>query len=181
MVPSVILGFVLSFPSIWLVYNFLFTDDLGIRPSPVPGWSASIQALLIGIFIPIISSIIPIRRALSKNLTDALNTQRAKNDGMMITFTDNSTKDIVPHMLFGTITVVFGISIYYFLPLSLLQANYGMILGIFFMILLGLMLGLTLFVTNLQGILETILVYIFFFWEKESMRVLLRKNLSAHK
>ena len=52
-------------------------------------------------------------------------------------------------MIFGTICVIFGVAIYYFLPLSLLQANYGMILGIFFMILIGLMLGLTLFATNL--------------------------------
>ena len=62
--PSVILGFVLSFPCIWLVYSFLFTDDLGFRPPPVPGWTASIEALLIGILIPILGSIIPIRRAL---------------------------------------------------------------------------------------------------------------------
>lgn len=41
--------------------------------------------------------------------------------------------------------------------------------------------GLTLFVTNLQGILEVAFVYIFFFWEKASMRTLLRKNLAAHK
>ena len=118
--PSVILGFILSIPCISLIYAMLFTEDLGFRPSIMPGWNASIQALLIGIFIPLISSIIPIRRALSKNLTDALNTMRSKNTGVIITFTDNKKKNIGPFVLFGTITVVFGISIYYFLPLSLL-------------------------------------------------------------
>jgi len=59
--------------------------------------------------------------------------------------------------------------------------NAGMILAIFFAILLGMMTGLTLFATNLQGILEIILVYTFFFWEKESMKGLLRKNLASHK
>lgn len=59
--------------------------------------------------------------------------------------------------------------------------NAGMILAIFFAILLGMMTGLTLFATNLQGILEIILVYTFFFWEKEAMKGLLRKNLSSHK
>lgn len=72
--PAVVLGFLLALPSIWLVYSFLFSDDLGFSPSIMPGWSATIQALLIGFLIPVISSIIPIRRALSKNLTDALNT-----------------------------------------------------------------------------------------------------------
>ena len=56
-----------------------------------------------------------------------------------------------------------------------------MILSIFFAILLGMMAGLTLLVTNLQGILEIVLVYLFFFWEKSSMRTLIRKNLGAHK
>ena len=56
-----------------------------------------------------------------------------------------------------------------------------MILGIFFLILIGMMFGLTIFATNLQGMLEIALVYGFFFWEKKSMRALLRKNLLAHK
>ena len=99
----------------------------------------------------------------------------------MITFTDNSKKNIVPHTIFGTICVLFGVSIYYFLPLSLLKQDYGMILGIFFLILIGMLFGLTVFATNLQGILERLLVYVFFFWEKKSMRALLRKNLAAHK
>ena len=72
--PSVILGFILSLPSIWLVYSFLFSDDIGLEPSIIPGWSATIQALCIGILIPILSSIIPIQRALSTSLTEALNT-----------------------------------------------------------------------------------------------------------
>ena len=119
-IPSVIAGFILSVPCIWLVYAMLFSEDLGFRPSIMPGWYASIQALIIGIFIPLVSSIIPIKRAISVSLTDSLNTQRAKNSGVLITFTNNSTKNIVPYILFGTITVLFGISIYYFLPLSLL-------------------------------------------------------------
>jgi len=47
------------------------------------------------------------------------------------------------------VSVLFGIAIYYFLPLGLLSMNYGMILAIFFSILLGMMGGLTLLVTNL--------------------------------
>ena len=71
--PSVIMGFLLSIPAIYLIYASLFTEDMGFRPSILPGWQATIQALLIGILIPFLSSIIPIKRALSKSLTDALN------------------------------------------------------------------------------------------------------------
>ena len=46
---------------------------------------------------------------------------------------------------------------------------------------MAMMFGLTLLVTNLQGVLEIILVYVFFFLEMKSMRILLQKNLIAHK
>ena len=181
MIPSVIIGFLLAFPCIYLIYDMLFSEDLGFVPSIMPGWVAIVEALAIGILIPVFSSIIPIRRALSKNLTDSLNTQRSKQSGVLITFIDNTSKNLVPYVLFGSVSVAFGISVYYFLPLGLLSMNLGMILAIFFAILLGMMAGLTLLATNLQGILEVVLVYLFFFWERASMRALLRKNLGAHK
>ena len=56
-----------------------------------------------------------------------------------------------------------------------------MILSIFLLILLGMMFGLTMFVTNVQGILEVVLVYVLLFWETQVMRTLIRKNLSSHK
>lgn len=46
---------------------------------------------------------------------------------------------------------------------------------------MGLLIGITLFVTNLQGLLELGLMYVALFWEKKSMRELLKKNLMAHR
>ena len=123
--------------------------------------------MVIGILIPFLSSIIPIKRALSYNLTDALNvTQRAKTTGILITFTDNESKNLLPYLIFGSISVAFGTAIYYFLPLGLVSVNFQMILYVFFSLLIGMLLGLTLFATNIRSILEIIYVYIFFFWER---------------
>lgn len=79
------------------------------------------------------------------------------------------------------ITVVYGIGIYYFLPLALLSFNFSLLLRIFFFILLGMLFGLTLLAFNLQRGLEYILAYTFLIWEKASMRKMVLKNLSAHK
>ena len=100
---------------------------------------------------------------------------------MLITLTDNSKQNYLPKVLFGTISVIFGICIYYFLPLGLMMQNFQTILNIFLLILLGMMFGLTMFVTNVSGILEVLLVYALLFWETPVMRTLLRKNLSSHK
>ena len=180
-IPSVLFGFLIALPCIYFVFKLLFGDELGFIPAIAPSSVATIEALALGILIPVLSSIIPIRRALSKNLNDSLSTQRSKQSGVLISFIDNSKKNLVTYVLFGLVTVIFGISVYYFLPLGLLSMNLGMILSIFLAILLGMMAGLTLLATNLQGILEVILVYVFFFWESKSIRALLRKNLGAHK
>ena len=42
-------------------------------------------------------------------------------------------------------------------------------------------MGLTLLAANLRGFIEIITTYVLFFWERKSMRALLKKNLIAHK
>lgn len=99
------------------------------------------------------------------SLNESLNTQRSKNSGTIISFIDNDKKNLIPYILFGTIAVVFGISVYYFLPLSIIKLDLGLLLSIFFAILLCMLFGLTLLATNLQGVIEVLFVYMFFFWE----------------
>jgi hypothetical protein len=85
------------------------------------------------------------------------------------------------YFIFGIITIVYGIGIYYFLPLSMLSLNFAMVLRIFFLILMGMLFGLTLLSYNLQRTLELVITYVFLFWEKKSMKLLVLKNLTAHK
>ena len=87
---------------------------------------------------------------------------------------------MIPYVIFGLLCVTFGVTIYIILPQALLAENAGLILQVFFFILIGLILGLTLLTANLRGFLEKILVYILLFWERKSMRALLKKNLMAH-
>jgi hypothetical protein len=59
--------------------------------------------------------------------------------------------------------------------------NFKLILRIFFMILLGMLFGLTLLSFNLQRGLEVILTHVLLVYEQPSMRLLVLKNLTAHK
>ena len=56
-------------------------------------------------------------------------------------------------------------SVYYLLPYGLLTENAALILQIFFFILLGMILGLTLIAVNLRGFLEMLLIHVLLFWE----------------
>lgn len=70
--PSVILSFVLSVPTLIYLYSLLFSNDMGVDTKPLPDWFAISQALIIGLVIPLLSSIMPIQSALSKNLNESL-------------------------------------------------------------------------------------------------------------
>ena len=150
-------------------------------PSIVPSAGAIARALFVGLLIPLISSIVPIRRALSANLTDALNVNRSKSQGVMVSIIDNTTKDVIPYIVFGLTSCCFGIAIYYGMPVAMLELNFGLLLTIFFMILIGLLLGLVIFAVNLQSALEFFLMYLLLFWESAGMRRLLSQNIVAHK
>jgi len=76
---------------------------------------------------------------------------------------------------------MFGISIYYLLPLSLLSFNIGLLLIIFFVILIGLLIGCCLLAMNVQYLIEKLVVFLCFWWENAAIKNLIVKNLSAHR
>ena len=82
------------------------------------------------------------------NLADALNTERKTDANKNVSIQDSRKLDVIPYLLFGLIGAGFGLAIYIMLPLSLLKQNYGLILDVFFAILIGMLLGITLLVSN---------------------------------
>jgi len=61
---------------------------------------------------------------------------------------ESANLDKVPFLVIGVILVLYGVSIYIFLPLSLISSNFGLLLLVFFGILVGMIFGLTIFVSN---------------------------------
>jgi len=179
--PAISLGFILAAPVLKPIYTYLLADNLGISNKPSLDGAAVGQALAIGLFIPLLSAILPIRSILSKNLNDALDYQRSKTQAVYVEVLDKQQQSYSTYIVFGVISILYGLGIYYFLPLSLLSMDFKMILQIFFMILLGMLFGLTLLSFNLQRGLEVLLVHGLLCYEQSSMRLLVLKNLTAHK
>jgi FtsH-binding integral membrane protein len=71
--------------------------------------------------------------------------------------------------------------VYYFLPQSIISVDLGLLLTIFFCILIGMIIGLTLIAFNVQRSLELFLVHTLLFLEKKAMKLLIVKNLTAHR
>jgi len=181
MVPLILIAYICAYPSLFLIYNWAFGGDLaqdGI--SIVPSWQATLEAFTIGLLIPLLSAIIPIKRALSKSLIDSLNNVRASLSGAIVILENKSTR-MFPFLLFGALCVITGVTVYIVLPMALLAENASIILQIFFLILIGMILGLALLAANLRSFVEITVTYCLLFWEKKSMRSLVKKNLIAHR
>lgn len=63
--PSLLCAYVASIPTLLYVYTFMFKGQ-DINVAPIPGAAATVQAMVLGLVIPIISSILPIQSALNK-------------------------------------------------------------------------------------------------------------------
>lgn len=64
-VPSIACAYGASIPALIYVYNVMIKDD-SIELSPLPAYGATVQALVLGFVIPMISSLLPIQSALKK-------------------------------------------------------------------------------------------------------------------
>lgn len=146
-IPSVILGFVLALYSLVSLNEVIFPKESDI--SSWPHAFAILQALAIGILIPFLSSIAPIQTAFSKNLNECLDIQRSKSKATMVQILDPKKTDMTSYLTFGFLSVLFGCTIYYFLPLAMLSFNISLVLKIFMFILIGMLCGLSLLAFNL--------------------------------
>ena len=148
-IPSIVFGYVVSIPVLMQIYAFLLTGSVDINITPVPTAGATVSAVALGLTIPVVSSIIPIMTAMNKNLGDSLSATRSLTKGVKVAIEEqNSFASKAPYLLFGSLAALSGIAIYYLLPYAIVNLNLGLLLNIFFMILLGMILGLTLIASN---------------------------------
>ena len=178
-IPGIILGLAASIPLLVLGRALLENKLLATIPI-VPTGFGFMWALIVGIFIPLVSSYYPVKTALSKDLNASLDTTRSKTLAIQVTVESKSKRIPWTQIVFGVLTVCFGVALYILLPLALVSSNLGLLLWLFFIILLGFLVGLTLLSLNFQHIMEKILTTVAFFWTK-TFKGLVSKNLSAHR
>lgn len=150
--------------------------DAGLTSSAV--WLAT----GLGLGIPAVASVVPIRNALGRNLHDSLDTRHSKTVAVKVTVERSEDGAVSPAWLvLGLGLAVFGFLIYYLLPLSLLTFNLALFFNIFFALLLGMLFGLILLSLNAEHAVERLVVAVFLFWERRPVRAIVLKNLVAHR
>ena len=139
------------------------------------------QAASIGLVIPLMSSIIPIRAVLTLSLPDSLDNLKSKTKAMYVNILRKNQKDVTGLLLFGSMALVFGFGIYYLLPLSLLSFNFSLATSLFLAILFGMIMSMAVLAINFMPYLNAFVARLFLFFERASTRILVEKNLMAHQ
>ena len=83
--PSVLIGYFLSYPCLYYIWDAIFKGRAAdYNVGFVPTWQATVVSILLGVLIPLVSAIIPIKLALKKTLAENLDTSRARLSGVKI-------------------------------------------------------------------------------------------------
>jgi ABC-type antimicrobial peptide transport system permease subunit len=144
-------------------------------------FNSIIFAFIVCNLAPLIAAILPIRSLLNKNLAFTISSSSSKSSGVHIEIISAGERERSTLVTFGVLTFLYGASIYYFLPLSLLSINLTLLLAIFLWILLGMLLGFIVLSLNVENILQKIFTYVFLFWTKSHTKIMIIKNLTTHR
>ena len=196
-VPALLLAMVAAY-IVHIPIASLFSDVSGMTVNaglPPVAWS---YGLIVGISIPLASNIVPVRRALSKTLRDALDLYRQVASEIIVKVQKLATLGLSPATLaISMLLVVIGIVTYYVLPLAFVFGQFGLFLSILMAILLSVLLGLSLLSQMVQPYFERLLIRTIFILhrsclcccraalgdarEAECIEPIILRNLKGHR
>ena len=91
----------------------------------------------------------PIQIILQRNLNDALDIQRSKTQAVYVNILNKKAANYTPMVVVGCAFTVYGVTIYYILPLALMSFNLNLLSKIVIFILVGLLFALTILAFNI--------------------------------
>jgi ABC-type antimicrobial peptide transport system permease subunit len=59
-IPSIIISYSMAILINHFLFEIIYTPEMGLRVSIMPDWFATVQAVALGFFIPMVSSILPV-------------------------------------------------------------------------------------------------------------------------
>eukprot|EP00009_Paramoeba_aestuarina_P004156 CAMPEP_0201508640 /NCGR_PEP_ID=MMETSP0161_2-20130828/1943_1 /ASSEMBLY_ACC=CAM_ASM_000251 /TAXON_ID=180227 /ORGANISM="Neoparamoeba aestuarina, Strain SoJaBio B1-5/56/2" /LENGTH=1017 /DNA_ID=CAMNT_0047903369 /DNA_START=197 /DNA_END=3247 /DNA_ORIENTATION=- len=180
-IPAILLGLLLATGGTYIAAG-IFEDMTGTPIEAGLTFEAVVLAVGAGVSVPLLASILPIQGALSRSLTDALDTKRSKIIAIETNISRAGGDKISFEILaFSLALVFFGSVIYYAMPLALVSTNIGLLLNLFFGLIILMLLGLVLLSLNFQHLTEKVCVWGLFWWEKRGIPQVLLKSLIAHR
>lgn len=179
-IPSFIIAFIFHYVILHFAssaISFILETNIDFKASI----GTIFYSLVLCLISPIVGSIYPIYNLLNKNINNSINNSIKKTSGVKIEIISLIKREQFTLISFGILSVIYGVCIYYFLPLSLISLNFGLLLAIFMWILIGMIIGCVLIASNIELYIQKIINLIFLFWMKNYIRQIILKNLIGHR
>jgi hypothetical protein len=134
--------------------------------------------------LPFVSNILPIQRALSKNLRVSLDLYHRSVNEITVKIKRLEAMGLSVNQLIVAVMLVFmGVLTYYIAPMSFLYKNYTLFFFILNLVLILMILGMAFVSILLLPYLEILLVKTFLLFAKKDRKLFLvvKKNLEGHE
>lgn len=183
-VPGVILGMMGSFFANiiveYIIRDVVVNADYKIRV--MLDTFAIIIPIAIGLAIPVIANVVPIRNALSKTLRDSLDIAHQSFNETTVKMIRLEKLGIEPWQTGISVSlVVAGFVVYYLIPYSFIFQRLPMFFAILNCILLAMLFGLCMISVVFQPALEGIILNLIVWGPDRKMKTLIAKNLAGHR
>jgi ABC-type antimicrobial peptide transport system permease subunit len=179
--PGIVLGLFLAF-LLNTVVSYYAADYTGTEIDVALGWTPVLVGISLGLLMPIIANIAPIRRALSRTLRDALDVYHQKFNETVVKIVRLEEMGVsVEQTVWSVMMIIFGFGLLYVVPFAFRYQYWGIFLGLINATLLGMVLGLATVASILQGKIEKLMLHALMWRGARRLKVVVRKALSAHK
>nr|CAG4716010.1 unnamed protein product [Naegleria fowleri] len=181
-IPAIIIAMILAFLVNILVEYILQVVISTPSLNLLFFWGAVVVPIALGLGIPIVANIIPIRHAMSRTLRDSLDIAHQ-------TFNETTVKMIKLEELglepwqtgVAIMLVVIGFVVYYMIPYSFIFTDLPLFFFILNAILLGMLLGLCVIAVVIQPFFERLVLNIILCGHERRLKTLISKNLAGHR
>jgi ABC-type antimicrobial peptide transport system permease subunit len=143
---------------------------------------AVVIAAIVGIVMPFVANILPIRRALSRTLRDSLDIYHHVISDVNVRVQKLAELGIdLWQTALALLMLVVGIVVFYVIPYAFIFKEIPVFLGILSAVLLGMLMGLCVLAQLMQPSLERIILRFVVWGRHARLRPLVAKNLVGHR
>lgn len=179
-IPAILIG-LLSCYILYIPIDYVLSQFATIPLEVNLPSTTIILVTLLGLILPILGTLVPIRRALTKTLRDALDilhivvyetsVSMQKLQDIGLSLTESSVAFIL---------IIVGFLVYYIVPLAFAYNNLALFFRVLTIILLGMVVGQVLVGQIIHHQLEKLASFLIIWGSDRKLRHLVVKNLASH-
>ena len=145
---------------------------------------ALVLGIVVGLTLPLIANIFPIKRALSKNLRESLDMYHRSVNELQVSIKRLEEMGFsINQMIIAILLVVLGGITYYVAPMSFVYENYSLFFFVLNLVLIMMILGLSFISILLLPYVQLMFLKIFLLFMRgdKNLETVVKKNFESHE